>query len=55
MSRPKAPRGKTKQAPPGPERISRPYLRPLEKSEVGVARIRAAIRAVKAEREKKIS
>ena len=54
MSRPKEPRGK-KQAPPGPERISRPYLRPLGKSEVGIARIRAAIRAVKAEREKKIS
>jgi len=45
----------SKQVDKGPERISRPYLMPLEKSEVGVARIRRAILAVRAERLKKIS
>jgi len=59
MSRLKAPRGRKKQVPSGPEWIGGPFLRPLEKSEIGVARIRAAIRAIKAaqrdERAKKIS
>jgi hypothetical protein len=39
----------------GPERISRPYLMPSGKSEVGRARIRRAVLAAKAERLKKIS